>query len=215
MGVVLSAAMAAAHGQTLENDYARYLQPLVFMLPDAPAPIESNPSRKYVAKVDILADGTVKRPVTVDPAEPSMVAAVNDAARFWLFAPSLTGDCQAGPRSGRIGFEYDSPSGRAWIELPDLVVSGWNDMVEIVSRDEVAYPAYESRRHIDSGKVTVAVKILPDGTVGDASVFIAVPPTKGFVETALRGARSTVVKFNKPMTQPFICRLITYNFVIP
>ena len=57
-------ASAAAHGQEFERNYSKYLRPLIFVLPKPPEPSASNPSRKYVAKVDVLADGTVQLPVS-------------------------------------------------------------------------------------------------------------------------------------------------------
>ena len=214
VGVALFGVTSVVYSQAFEHDYSKYLRPLVFVIPEAPVAIETNPQRKYVAKIDIQANGTVKLPVAIEPDEPLMVAAVNDAARFWLFAPSLTGDCRPGPRSGKINFEYDSPSGRVWVELPKIVANDGKAEFDVIDRDMVSYPEFEARKGIERGKVTISVKLMPDGKVSDASVFTAIPPTKGFIATALRGARSTVVKFKQPIDQPFICTLVTYSFVL-
>lgn len=212
VGITIFWLTSFAQGQTIERDYSKYLRPLIFVVPEAPVTIDTNPSRKYAATVNILANGTVKLPILIDPAEPLMTASVNDAARFWVFAPDMTSDCQAGPRSGRVGFEYDSPTGRTWLELPQISASDSKYRYKIIHRDTAYYPRSETSGDINKAEVTVAIKFMPDGTVGNASIFIAIPSNKSFIAAALKGARSTVIKFKEPIEKPFLCALVTYSF---
>ena len=80
LGLACVLASAAAHGQEFERNYSKYLRPLIFVLPKPPEPSASNPSRKYVAKVDVLADGTVQLPVSVEPSEPFILLSSVDAS---------------------------------------------------------------------------------------------------------------------------------------
>lgn len=203
----------AANGQEFERDYSKYLRPVVFVLPIAPAPSESQPSlRKYRVRIDILPTGRVELPVAVDPPEPLMTDAVNDAARLWLFAPGLNEDCKTSRRSGRVNLEYDTVGGRAWLEVPDIVNKSAAYSFDIIHEDPINFPRYKPQQDITTGVITVASKIMADGTASEASVFIAIPPNRGFMDAARRHALATVVQFKTPIDKPFICTLRTYTF---
>ncbi len=111
--------------QQIEKDYSKYARPFLFVLPKPLAPNGApSSSSTYVARLDIAIDGSVQRPVPITPADPSMVAAVNDVAHFWLFYPELTSDCKPAPRTGSIEFDYNEGEGRAWLQLGPLGGAG-------------------------------------------------------------------------------------------
>jgi hypothetical protein len=201
-------------GQELERDYSKYLRPLVFVLPEAPEANASSPSRTYVAKVTITAGGTVQLPVEVEPNEAAMVSAVNDVAKLWVFAPGLDKDCKPGPRSGRVMFEYDTGAGRAWVELPPVESATLRrqKVTVVPGKDLPPYPRFEMQRGISSGTVTVAMKLMADGSTAEHNVYFAVPRTKGFMETALKASREVAVTFSEPPDKPFYCALMNYRF---
>ena len=205
--------LGTAKAQTVERDYSQYLRPLVFLLPDAPPAKDGEPVQKYTVALDISPNGTVSLPVTVEPNEPIMVHNINDAARFWLFPPSLTDDCKPGPRTGKVSLEFDTGKGRAWLELAAVTKPVKEYAYTFLNRgNEVKYPKDEIRKDIRAGKVTVAMKLMADGSTMEHVVYIAVPASNGFMTNALNGARKIAVKFLEPLDKQFLCTLITYNF---
>lgn len=216
LGIVCAFCTAITHAQEVERDYSKYLRPVIFLLPEAPSPTSPSSSRKYLVKIDILANGTVQLPVEVEPDETPMVAAINDAARFWLFAPGITSDCKPGPRSGKVSLEYDTGKGRAWIELPGIeknLQSAFS--YDLTNRgDNVRYPVEEAHRGTGSGAVTIVLKLMSDGSSSEHVVYTAMPPSKGFIKSAMKGASQIAVKFREPIDKPFLCTLVTYSFKV-
>jgi hypothetical protein len=220
MSVLAIATLSApAWAQEMERDPQAFARPLVLVRPEPPAFREGQAAkRRYVVSVQIAADGTVNGPIGIEPDDPEMRKSVEDAARFWIFYPGLDADCKPSARSGRVEFEYEpNGEGKAWAEF--AVLQGVNkpdlDGMDMKARYTPRYPASELHRGIE-GRLTIALKVLPDGSTTEHRVYSAWPPSKGLVETALRHARSTWVTFTRPITAPQThrCALIPYSFRI-
>jgi len=206
------------NAQSFETDTAKYMRPIVLVMPDTPASlIGEGKVQKFVVSFRVDADGSIEGPMRLEPENADLRAALGEVTRFWLFYPDVSEDCKPVPRDGKISFEFDgsAKNPRVWAEFAKL-----KEFDPLRVNPRIAYrpplpryPHEELKRGL-SGEVTIIMKVTRDGSVVDPVVLTAMPPNIHFAATARVHAkkhRATALEGDGPA---HVCAIIPYGFRI-
>lgn len=212
--IAMSCAFGApASAQGLISDPAFFRSPALFVTPKHPADaLKQAEEITYNATIEIDSFGRAASLARLEPDHAEFRAHLLDAMPLWQFYPTIDREtCEALKGEARIEMQYrrDADEPRVWVHADPMGrLLNARPPWPIAPPGLPPYPRDELRKRME-GRVYVVVTIGSSGNVEDARVLVGLPPSPGFVATAIAGAKD--LRFDAG-TAPRRCAIQEYLF---